>query len=254
MSVLGCFGFVSRATSFGAAALSVSALVLLAGCSSSEPVGEKESVESYESELRLASPKYLGQIANGETKTNYYYNPPRYRAFGFYAKGGEEITVDVQSQHGDAMGWITTSSFEVVASNDDASYATLDSKVVYKVPAGTASRAYRIVFRDYDLLDATFTVKLTVTGAAPPVTCSYDSQTYSPGASFPSSDGCNTCSCGPTGSVGCTKRACVCNPAAEPWRNYVGTPAQCQTIRYTCIATQRSFQNDCGCGCEELSH
>lgn len=253
MSVFGSFGFVSRAVSFGSAALSVGALVL-AGCSSSEPVGEKDNVESYESELRLASPKYLGQIANGETKTNYYYNPPRYRAFGFYAKGGEEITVDVKSVNGDGMGWITTSSFDVVAANDDASYATLDAKVVYKVPAGTASRAYRIVFRDYDLLDATFTVKLSIKGAAPPVTCSYDSQTYSPGESFPSSDGCNTCNCGTTGSVGCTKRACVCNPAAEPWRNYVGTPTQCQTIRYTCIATQRSFQNDCGCGCEELSH
>ena len=64
------------------------------------------------------------------------------------------------------MGWITTSAFDVLAANDDASLATLDSKVIYKVPAGTASRAYRIVFRDYDLLDATFTVKLTIKSAS----------------------------------------------------------------------------------------
>lgn len=251
---------MSAASSSRAFALVVAAvgavglsLVGLTGCSSAEEP-TKESVESYESELRLASPKYLGQIANGETKTNYYYNPPRYRAYGFSAKGGDEITADVKSLNGDAMGWITTSSFDVVAANDDASRSTLDSQVIYKVPAGTASRAYRIVFRDYDLLDATFTVKVAIKSAAA-VTCSYDGATYSPGASFPSSDGCNTCSCGPTGSVGCTKRACAaCNPEAEPWRNYVGNPTQCQTIRYTCIATQRSFQNDCGCGCEELSH
>jgi hypothetical protein len=224
------------------------------GCSTSV-APEKEDVESYESELRLSSPRYLGQIANGETKTNYYYNPPRYRAFGFYAKGGDEITADVKSVDGDGMGWITTSSYDVVAANDDASSSTLDAKVVYKVPAGTASRAYRIVFRDYDLLDATFTVKLSIKSGTvtPPVTCRYDGATYNQGASFPSTDGCNTCSCTASG-VACTERACVCNPEAEPWRNYIGTPTTCQTIRYTCTADKRSFQNACGCGCEALTH
>lgn len=222
------------------------------GCSTSV-APEKEAVESYESELRLSSPRYLGQIANGETKTNYYYNPPRYRAFGFYAKGGDEITAEVKSVDGDGMGWITTSSYDAVAANDDASSSTLDAKVVYKVPAGTASRAYRIVFRDYDLLDATFTVKLTIKSATA-VTCSYGGATYNQGDGFPSTDGCNTCSCSSTGAVACTKRACVCNPEAEPWRNYIGTPTTCQTIRYTCTADKRSFQNACGCGCEALTH
>ena len=234
-------------------ALASFALMGVAGCSSSsDGPAEKEAVESYESELRLAQPRYLGQIANGETKTNYYYNPPRYRAFGFWAKGGYEITADVKSLNGDAMGWITTSSYDVVAANDDASYSTLDSKVVYTVPAGTASRAYRIVFRDYDLLDATFTVKLSINSAA--ATCDYGGTTYQQGDGFPSTDGCNACSCGPAG-VACTKRACLaCDPDNEPWRNYVGTPTSCQVIRYVCTATQRSFSNTCGCGCEELSH
>ena len=232
----------------------VSAVAALTGCASNSDAPQKEDVESYESELRLAGPRYLGQIANGETKTNYYANPPKYRAYGFYAKGGDEITADVKSVDGDGMGWITTSSFDVVAANDDASSSTLDAKVTYKVPAGTASRAYRIVFRDYDLLDATFTVKLAIKSATA-TTCSYGGATYNPGASFPSTDGCNTCSCGPTGSVGCTKKACIaCDPDNEPWRNYVGTPTTCQTIRYVCNASQRSFQNACGCGCEALSH
>ena len=126
-----------------AAVLSVfSGLVAVAGCSSSSPApAEKDSVDSYESELRLAGPRYVGQIANGETKTNYYYNPPKYRAFGFSAKGGEQITVDVKSAEGDAMGWITTTSYDALAANDDASSSTRDSKVVYKVPAGTPSKA-----------------------------------------------------------------------------------------------------------------
>ena len=230
----------------------VAGLAAVTGCTSSA-APEKESAESYESELRLSGPRYLGQIANGETKTNYYSSPPTYRAFGFYAKGGDEITADVKSVDGDGMGWITTSSYDVVAANDDASSSTLDAKVVYKVPAGTASRPYRIVFRDYDLLAATFAVKLTITSATA-ATCSYDGTTYTEGASFASSDGCNTCSCLSSGGVGCTKRACMCNPEAEPWRNYIGTPTTCQTIRYMCTADKRSFQNACGCGCEALTH
>ncbi|PKN39530.1 MAG: hypothetical protein CVU63_15530 [Deltaproteobacteria bacterium HGW-Deltaproteobacteria-20] len=42
--------------------------------------------------------------------------------------------------------------------------------------------------------------------------CEYDGKHYAPGESFPSSDGCNTCTCGEAG-VGCTKRACApCDP------------------------------------------
>ncbi len=243
------FGSVSQLVVAGL----VSATLALTGCSSSD-APQKEDVDSYESELRLAGPRYLGQIANGETKTNYYYNPPKYRAYGFYAKGGDEITADVKSLDGDGMGWITTSAFDVVAANDDASSSTLDAKVVYKVPAGTASKAYRIVFRDYDLLDATFTVKLAIKSGSS-ATCNYGGETYSPGDGFASTDGCNTCSCGSTGSVACTKKACLaCDPDNEPYRNYVGTPTTCQTIRYVCTSSQRSFQNSCGCGCEALSH
>jgi hypothetical protein len=188
------------------------AAVSLTGCSSQAP--SKEETASSESDLKLASPKYLGQIVDGETKTSYYYDPPHYRAYGFTAEGGDEITADIKSvDNGDAMGWITTSSYDALAANDDASSSTLDSKVVYTVPAGTPARSYRIVFRDYDLLDATFNVTLTIKSTVP-----------------------------------------SCNPEKEPWRTYVGTATQCETIRYTCPSTKRSFENDCGCGCESLNH
>lgn len=208
----------SRVSFIAGSIAALFAVVGLTGCSSAD--ASKEAVSSDESELRLASPKYLGQIASGETKTVQYSDPPHYRAYGFTAKGGDEITADVKSVDGDGMGWITTSAFDVLAANDDASSSTLDAKVVYKVPAGTASRAYRIVFRDYDLLDATFNVKLTVKTAAPP-----------PPPPPP-----------------------ACDPDSEWWRDYVGTPTQCTTLRYSCHNGQVSFQNACGCGCQDPTH
>jgi hypothetical protein len=41
-----------------------------------------------------------------------------------------------------------------------------------------------------------------------------------------------------------------CDPANEPWRDYIGTGYQCETIRYTCPSGTKSFSNSCGCGCE----
>ena len=226
------------------------AFASLAGCSTESSGKESDDVGSIESELKLSGTRYLGKLANGETRTGYYYNPPRYRSFGFDAKGGDEITVDIKSAEGDAVGYITDSYYTVLAYNDDYSSSTLDSKVKLKGPAGQAAKSFRIVFRDYDLLDATFTVKLSITSSAT-TTCAYDGETYDSGDSFPSTDGCNTCTCGTNGSVGCTKRACACDPANEPWRSYIGTPQQCMTIRYTCSAGKVPFQNSCGCGCEE---
>lgn len=227
----------------------VVAFASLAGCSTESSEKDTGDVASIESELKLSGTRYLGKLSSGETRTGYYYNPPRYRSFGFDAKGGDEVTVEIKSYEGDAVGYVTDSYYTVLAYNDDASSATLDSKITYKVPAGRAAASFRIVFRDYDLLDATFTIKLTVKSAVQ-TTCAYDGETYSPGDSFPSTDGCNTCTCGSTGSVGCTKRACACDPANEPWRNYIGTPQQCMTIRYTCSSGKVPFQNSCGCGCE----
>lgn len=50
--------------------------------------------------------------------------------------------------------------------------------------------------------------------AATPVDCNYNGATYPQGTSFPSDDGCNTCSCGPLGRVLCTKRACLIDAGA----------------------------------------
>src|SRR6267142_1130821 len=62
--------------------------------------------------------------------------------------------------------------------------------------------------------------------------CSYRGRVYPVGATFRAGDGCNTCGCSasPDGFVvGCTKKACQCDPAAEAHqRQYVGkSPAEC---------------------------
>lgn len=229
--------------------LGCAACVSAIGCATEQTSKQEESVSSTESELRLSGTRYLGKIVSGQTRTGTYYNPPRYRSYAFDAKGGDEITVDVASEDGDAVTFITTDRYDVVAYNDDASSETFDSKVLYKVPANAPARSYRIVFRDYELMDATFSVTLNITSAVTS-TCAYDGNTYTPGESFPSTDNCNTCFCGTNGNVGCTKKACTCDPSNEPWRNYLGTPQQCMVMRYTCAAGQVPFSNSCGCGCE----
>jgi hypothetical protein len=148
------------------------------------------------------------------------------------------------------MGWITDTRYTSLAANDDASSSTLDSHITYRVPDGVASRAYRIVFRSYDRADASFAVRLSIR-AGEHAACEYAGNTYEYGERFPSTDGCNTCSCR-TGGVTCTEKACACDPDHEPNRNYLGTPTSCQSIRYRCPSGTRSFQNACGCGCELL--
>jgi hypothetical protein len=40
------------------------------------------------------------------------------------------------------------------------------------------------------------------------VECEYEGETYEPGDDFPAADGCNSCTCGEDGDVGCTEMAC----------------------------------------------
>jgi hypothetical protein len=228
-------------------------LSLVAGCSSQSADDKSEKTESSADELRLSGTRYLGRITSGQTRTGYYYTPPTYRSYGFDARGGDKITADVKSVYGDGVGYITDATYNVLAFNDDATQSTLDSKVTYTIPAGQPIASYRIVFRDYDLLEATFSVKLSIESTAVPV-CTYDGQSYSAGEQFESIDGCNTCTCSANGSVSCSKMVCACNPQQEPWRTYLGTPAQCPGLVYTCTAPQVSFQNNCGCGCEDPNH
>jgi hypothetical protein len=184
--------------------------VLAAGCQSQAGDKDESVATTYSSELTVSGAAYLGTISDGETRTSYYSDPPKYRAYGFTAKGGDNIVIDVSSPDGDAMAWLTDSSYGTTyAFNDDKDPSSLDSHIEYTVPAGAASKTYKIVFRDYDRLDAEFDVSLSIESAAP-----------------------------------------SCDPAKEPWRDYLYTPKQCGVVRYSCPAGEHAFQNECGCGCE----
>lgn len=93
--------------------------------------------------------------------------------------------------------------------------------------------------------------------------CTYDGVHHDPGDSFPSSDGCNQCSCAEDGQVACTARACVDGgpSAALSWYRTCGAPvcgpgtdgptgaAPCTTERAGEPCTQRDTLCDPGLGC-----
>ncbi len=83
-------------------------------------------------------------------------------------------------------------------------------------------------------------------------TCDYEGVTYQVGESFPSIDGCNTCSCSEGGLVACTERACECD-RDDPNRSYVSeSPEQCAAITFICVPGFQPFFDACGCGCERI--
>src|SRR5215218_6958194 len=110
-------------------------------------------------------------------------------------------------------------------------------------------------------------------GNTPPAakTCDYGGTSRAMGETFPSTDGCNSCSCTEAG-VACTKKACAepaptttatptptptptstsaCSPEKEPTREYkIRNPDECKTALFRCATGKKPFFNACGCGCE----
>lgn len=212
--------------------------------------GEKSASSSaaLSDALRITTTQYLGKITNGDTRESRYTAAPSYQSYGFEAKGGDEITAVVSAVDGDAVAWITDDNLHILAMNDDAHQGTLDARVDYRVPNGLASQSYRLVYREYGYKARAFTTSFSVDVAAG--VCAYNGQAYNPGDSFESIDGCNSCSCDPSGAVSCGSKVCDCNPASEPWHTYYGTPSQCIQLIYSCPFGERTFANTCGCGCE----
>ncbi|MFO0736818.1 MAG: hypothetical protein U0270_13115 [Labilithrix sp.] len=204
-------------------------------------------VEPVAGESALASqrPRLLGLIDAGDVKSGYYYTPPQPRAWAFHAKAGDTITIDVQSNVGDAVAYLTDDRYNVLSYNDDFRQTTRNAQIVYTLPANTEVTSYRIVFADYDALPAPFDVALAVEAGG---TCTVGSTVYHVGDHFVAPDGCNTCSC-TTRGIDCSKKVCACNPGGEPDKIYMYTPDQCVNVHVTCSAGLEPFWNDCGCGC-----
>lgn len=199
--------------SWMAAAAAVAALALGCGGEETESAPKAEVIEDF-SDLALEKDdafsnkwRILGTLAYGQTSAAVRYsNPPRFRAFRFTGRPGDQVDVRVRSPDGDAIAWVLDRSYRVLGSNDDAD-GTTDAHVALTLPGdpGRGASTYYIVLREYRQRRATFTVELRGRSAG----CAYEGQTYAVGESFPSSDGCNTCFCGENGQVGCTKRACL---------------------------------------------
>ena len=235
---------ISRLFAFGL----VAAFAVLAGCSQDAP--ETETVEAGESELAQQRPRLLGTITSGDVKTGSYYSPPQPRAWAFHAQAGDTVTIDVTSNVGDAIAYLTDDRYNVIAYNDDFRQTTRNAQIVYTLPRTVQSTSFRIVFADYDALPAPFDVALSIDTSAGAV-CTYGPNVYHVGDHWKAGDGCNTCTCG-LGGIDCSKSVCACNPDREPDKIYMYTPEQCLTVHVTCAHGFEPFTNDCGCGCRKM--
>jgi hypothetical protein len=128
-----------------------------AGCTAAHD-GE-HAVTDDSAEIRgLSGAEIVGSIALGETSPVIAYtNPPRYRALSFRGTAGAVVDAWVRSTDGDAVAWLTTSSFKSLAANDDASADTTDAHLTATLPT---SDTYYVVFRERDLESSHFTVSL----------------------------------------------------------------------------------------------
>lgn len=144
---------------------SLASLLLLAACASKAPVsddfsdlsGMDEKSDSFSYRMKV-----LGTIDYGaSTASVKYTKTPRYRAYKFNGYEGDRVDAWVRSPGGDAVAWVLDSHFNVLAGNDDADDSTLDSHMLFTLPASDAVTHY-IVYRDYSLSTARFSVELAV--------------------------------------------------------------------------------------------
>ena len=143
--------------------LSSGLAVLVAACGAEAP--EMESGTS-ESALRaLTATEIVGSIAPGQTKTGIAYDDSStYRALSFQVGVGDEVTIEVRASGADAKAWLLGANFQTLASNDDASSTTRDSRIKRKLVVGGT---HYVAFREKNYEDASFEVSLSVTPLAP---------------------------------------------------------------------------------------
>jgi hypothetical protein len=152
---------MKRAWMLGAAA----AIVFSYGCESQKPelaedFGDLAGVDQ-KSDKFSSKMKIVGSLDYGQTSAAVkYHNPQLYRAFKFGGSAGDQVVVDVTSKTGDAVAWVVTDSFKVVAKNDDSN-GTLNSHIEATLPANSdGTITYYIIFTEYWSSDATFVVSL----------------------------------------------------------------------------------------------
>jgi hypothetical protein len=103
----------------------------------------------------------LGELQfGGSTGAVQYQRPPRYLGISFQAGLGDSIDVRVRAlDGGDPVAWVVDSAGAILASNDDASATTLDSRIQLDMPDG-ADPTHYVIFRDYDETPGLFAIDL----------------------------------------------------------------------------------------------
>lgn len=78
--------------------------------------------------------------------------------------------------------------------------------------------------------------------------CEYAGESYAPGASFPSTDGCNRCSCGDDGQVACTDETCVdCQAISAEYGALMAQAKACTPGQPNQCTTRVNEGLTCGC-------
>jgi mono/diheme cytochrome c family protein len=133
----------------------IGCLVLAGGC---EPATEE--IASTGDDLAARNVQVIGALQYNQTSSVVAYtNPPRYRAFSFTGKPGDQIEIWVRSpdRSGDAFVLLANSNLQDLRWNDNADKTTTDAHLVVTLPA---SPVFYICFRDISKRPANFTVQL----------------------------------------------------------------------------------------------
>jgi hypothetical protein len=79
-------------------------------------------------------------------------------------------------------------------------------------------------------------------------TCEWMDHTYSPGDSFPAGDGCNTCTCGEDGAVGCTEADCLmCSDLSAAYSEAIDEARECDPAAPDSCSELVFVGLQCGC-------
>jgi hypothetical protein len=201
--------------------------------------------------------KILGSLDYGQTSDAVKYTKtPRFRAFKFAGNQGDMLDIWVRSPDGDAVAWVLDNSFKVIDTNDDGDETTLDAHIHVQLAASTSATHY-VVFRDYGMHAAHFTVELTGT-AATNNTCSVDADcaaVVSPDDRVPQ---CNTvtsqCELVAPGDIRCngfTRNPHTCAPGYTCKLNPIpDIPGTCERVciqRVFCTTTSHWDSTQCAC-------
>src|SRR5438876_318624 len=98
--------------------------LIAAGCASSnKPAATDDFAElaslDEKSDAFSSRMKIVGDLQNGDTQQVKYTDAPRYRAYRIVGKKGQKVSVWVRSSTGDALAWLLSSSYRILAKNDD---------------------------------------------------------------------------------------------------------------------------------------